>query len=148
MGWYAAFTGAWVKGWAEAQHAYYKSIQVQNEGLNWLAALIKKLWQVSWGMWQHRNSVATIQAEAQRNEDLEVAIREEYKQGFSNLPAHLQRLTTGTDEEKTLSLSLADQETWLRHVQDARENPEEIEARTLRLQRRLMHSRFQPTTRR
>ena len=148
MGWYAAFTGAWVKGWAEAQHAYYKSIQVQNEGLNWLAALIKKLWQVSWDMWQHRNSVATIQAEAQRKEDLEAAIRQEYAERFDNIPTHLQRLTAGTDVEKTLSLSLADQETWLKHVQEARKNPEETEVRNLRLQRTMMNTRFQPTTRR
>jgi hypothetical protein len=47
--------GTVVIGWAETQHQHYKSLNSNNDGKRWLAALIVKWWQVSWDMWEHRN---------------------------------------------------------------------------------------------
>ena len=43
IGWEAAFTGLWAKGWAEAQLQYFQKWDSRQTGKRWLAALIKKL---------------------------------------------------------------------------------------------------------
>ena len=123
MGWYAALTGAWIKGWAEAQQEHYKRMRSNKEGLRWLAALIRKLWQVSWNMWQHRNGIAAAQAEKERQEETERQIQDEYDTGFEGLARHIRGITSG-GLEATLRLSTTDREAWLRQVTAARATKE------------------------
>jgi hypothetical protein len=42
-------------GWSEVQHRYYEFLDSRRTGLRWLTALIQKLWDVAWDMWDHRN---------------------------------------------------------------------------------------------
>jgi hypothetical protein len=44
-------------GWSEVQHRYYEFLDSRRTGLRWLTALIQKLWDVAWDMWDHRNRV-------------------------------------------------------------------------------------------
>ena len=55
IGWEAALTGCWAKGWAAAQQDYYQSRRQQKTGKRWLTEVIKKFWQVSWDQWLHCN---------------------------------------------------------------------------------------------
>ena len=43
--------------WALAQNVYYKSINSRCNAKPWLTVLIKKLWEVSWDMWDFWNHV-------------------------------------------------------------------------------------------
>lgn len=42
-------------GWIEVQAMYYKAIGSQRSGSRWTVAVIKKLWDVAWDMWEQRN---------------------------------------------------------------------------------------------
>jgi hypothetical protein len=44
-------------GWKLSQEAHYSRIGEMKSSLRWTVALILKLWQVAWNMWEHRNSI-------------------------------------------------------------------------------------------
>jgi hypothetical protein len=55
IGWRAFLEGAVLKAWAAKQQDYYDWIQRRNTRKRWITTLIKKLWEISWNMWEHRN---------------------------------------------------------------------------------------------
>ena len=57
VGWRSLLEGLPVRGWAEVQQRYYEFIGSRKTGERWLTALIQKLWDVAWDLWDHRNSV-------------------------------------------------------------------------------------------
>jgi hypothetical protein len=46
-----------VKSWTEIQQHYYSLIHSRRSGRRWTIELIKRLWQIAWDIWQHRNDV-------------------------------------------------------------------------------------------
>jgi hypothetical protein len=57
IGWQSFLEGRPSVGWSEVQHRYYEFLDSRRTGLRWLTALIQKLWDVAWDMWDHRNRV-------------------------------------------------------------------------------------------
>jgi hypothetical protein len=57
MGWEAAFKTEIVLGWSTIQEEYYRSTNAKpfHNGLRWLSLLIRKLFDISWDLWEHRN---------------------------------------------------------------------------------------------
>ncbi len=55
VGWRAFLEGGILHDWAAKQQEYYDWLQKRNTGKRWITTLIKKLWQISWNMWEHRN---------------------------------------------------------------------------------------------
>jgi hypothetical protein len=43
--------------WKAVQQRYYEWLGKRNTGKKWAMALIQKVWDVSWDMWDHRNNV-------------------------------------------------------------------------------------------
>jgi hypothetical protein len=43
--------------WEHAQQAYYEFLNIYRTGRRWATELIKKLWQVAWDLWEHRNGI-------------------------------------------------------------------------------------------
>jgi hypothetical protein len=81
VGWQTMLEGMPVKGWEEVQQRYFVWRKKRQTGKRWLAAIIRKLWDVAWDLWEHRNGILhdcdTNLAEQQLNS--EVAI--EYELG-------------------------------------------------------------------
>ena len=120
IGWDAAFTGCWSTGWAQAQAQHYRTIGSKQSGKRWLAALIKKLWQVAWDLWEHRNGILQQAKDGMIAQQLQSSITEEYEQGFQGLPSDLRHLTLKPLEE-ILKGTLQDQQEWLGRIQAGRE---------------------------
>ena len=57
IGWYFLIEGRISFEWAMTQEEYYKFLGSRRTGRRWVIALIKKLWQIAWDLWQHRNNV-------------------------------------------------------------------------------------------
>jgi hypothetical protein len=57
LGWNNLLKGFISPKWAQRQSDYYKKIGSKRSGRTWAIALLKKLWGVSWDMWEHRNGV-------------------------------------------------------------------------------------------
>jgi hypothetical protein len=56
--------------WADTQQAYLSSIRSRRSGRRWLISLIKKLWDVSWDLWDHRNGIMHRNAQQLQSADL------------------------------------------------------------------------------
>jgi hypothetical protein len=57
IGWNVSIEG-WISfEWAAKQEEYYKFLGSRRTGRRWVIALIKKLWQIAWDLWQHCNSM-------------------------------------------------------------------------------------------
>ena len=57
IGWQAMMDGSLAQGWQSSQQRYYEYIRSKKTGLRWTSALIRKLWQIAWDMWEHRNGI-------------------------------------------------------------------------------------------
>jgi hypothetical protein len=56
LGWQLALEGCLSKSWVKAQEAYLLSFQCNMNLLQWVSALITKMWQIAWNMWDLHNS--------------------------------------------------------------------------------------------
>jgi hypothetical protein len=57
IGWQLFMQGCISTAWKEIQHSYFKWLGRRNTGRRWAELLISKLLNISWDMWDHRNSV-------------------------------------------------------------------------------------------
>ncbi len=58
LGWNLALEGVLTMQWHMQQDQYWQCIKSQRSTKRWTSELIKKLWQVVWDMWRHRNSAS------------------------------------------------------------------------------------------
>jgi hypothetical protein len=57
-GWYNFLLGRLSTRWANAQQRYLESIEKRNSGRRWTIAILSKIWDISWNMWEQRNGIA------------------------------------------------------------------------------------------
>jgi hypothetical protein len=57
IGWQRFIEGWLTKDWAAIQQQYYELIRPHRTGRRWAMALIKKLWETAWDLWEHRNDI-------------------------------------------------------------------------------------------
>jgi hypothetical protein len=57
IGWNSFLLGWTGADWEESQQAYYNLIRSSKSGKRWVISLIKKLWEVAWDLWEHRNGI-------------------------------------------------------------------------------------------
>jgi hypothetical protein len=57
LGWYNFLMGRISIEWKAVQQRYYDWLGKRNTGRKWAVALIQKIFEVSWDMWDHRNEV-------------------------------------------------------------------------------------------
>ncbi len=57
VGWRRFFEGWLVQDWQLLQQQHYSALHSRRSGRRWVIALIKKLWEVAWNLWEHRNGV-------------------------------------------------------------------------------------------
>jgi hypothetical protein len=55
VGWQSFLEGCILHSWAAKQQEYYNWIKRRNTGKRWITTLIKKLWEISWNMWEQQN---------------------------------------------------------------------------------------------
>jgi hypothetical protein len=58
IGWYNHLLGRLSKQWSDVQARYLESIQSRSSGRRWTIAILEKLWDISWDMWEQRNKIA------------------------------------------------------------------------------------------
>ena len=87
IGW-ASFAMGWISvQWSVVQDEFYKSIGRKNTGRRWAKELIKKLWGISWDMWEHRNGILHDSENLRRSLDLNQDIAAHYQSSPQLLPA-------------------------------------------------------------
>jgi hypothetical protein len=71
VGWQSFLEGCILHSWAAKQQEYHNWIKRRHTGKRWITTLIKKLWEISWNMWEQQNgesknpeSLASLQEQA------------------------------------------------------------------------------------
>jgi hypothetical protein len=57
LGWLAFFEGCIPFKWADVQEAHFIWLGRRNTGKRWATSPIVKLWEIAWGIWDHRNQI-------------------------------------------------------------------------------------------
>jgi hypothetical protein len=57
IGWYNFLMRKVSIHWKDVQQQYFAWLKRRNTGKAWVKALIRKVWEISWDMWDHRNEI-------------------------------------------------------------------------------------------
>jgi hypothetical protein len=57
ISWDRFFEGWLSSKWAMTQQQYYKRIKATRTGRRWAMAIVQKLWNTAWDLWEHRNGI-------------------------------------------------------------------------------------------
>ena len=81
MGWDSFLEGRLSPYWGDAQAMYYQWIQSRRSAKRWTVELIKKLLEVAWDQWEHRNGVAHRQSRSATQQLMDRQIEEQIRLG-------------------------------------------------------------------
>jgi hypothetical protein len=143
VGWRSFLEGGVLQAWAAKQQDYYNWLQRRNTGKRWVTTLIKKLWQISWNMWEHRNGALTdpeCPASIREHARLDALITTEYEE-VSPL-AKRDRRWFRRPKEVLHTESLEFKTQWLESVRLARVRYARRHNTSTQAQRSLMQSTF------
>ena len=118
IGWYNLLLGRLSIKWMDAQQKYLESIGKRTTGKRWTIAIITKLWDIAWDMWQHRNHVTHNTLHPQKQLEMELLgleVNEWYEQGPDELLQRDRNLFQKS-VETLLKGSGNEQEQWITSV--------------------------------
>ena len=119
IGWQGLLEGFVSSHWQLAQQSYYSKIGSKVSGHRWVVALIRKGWQISWDMWDHRCAVRSDPAShyiQDEHHNLDLAIQQEFTLGVADWrPSDLRwfRPTRSLLSHESIEYK----RQWLSHVQ-------------------------------
>lgn len=143
IGWYNFLMGRISIEWKAVQQRYYDWLGKRNTGRKWAVALIQKIFEVSWDMWDHRNDVrlnTLTPAKARRILVLNSLVLDEYARGSTGMIARDQHWLA-KPQATILAYDFERKEQWVESVQLARVrfyNRDDHEAAANRGQRALL----------
>ena len=120
VGWQAFVEGCPVQGWQDIQQQYFIFIKSRKTGRRWLSSVIRKLWQVAWDMWEHRNSILHDREVGQAAEERAARLREEFEEGCLLLDKDAQLLFR-PGLKRILRYREGQQKAWLARIEVARQ---------------------------
>jgi hypothetical protein len=119
-GWRNFFEGFLVDDWRTAQDRYYARIGSRRSSRRWLSALIRKMWQIAWDLWEHRNGYLHNEENNLISGEVNQKIFAEFQLGCKQLDKNtraLFQLGLSAILQKPLDIRVQ----WVRRVQAARE---------------------------
>jgi hypothetical protein len=122
IGWDNFFEGCTAKAWEEHQQAYYDWCRTQKSSRRWAIALIQKLWDIAWDLWEHRIGIVHSQENAETLHNMasvDSNIRSQFLQGPQGLRQHDHSLFSGHMDD-ILSNTILFRQRWLQWVETAR----------------------------
>ncbi len=121
IGWDRFLDGWLAKSWRAHQEGVWQNVKSRRSGRRWVAELIKKLWNVSWDMWAHRNGILH-QSPVARQDILEKQVNDQISALYVGSTQALPRDALGflrKPKEHTLQLPLTMKQQWLESVNNA-----------------------------
>jgi len=121
LGWDLFLDGWLAKSWWLHQAAVWQSAQSHWSSRQWVAELIKKLWNVSWDMSAHCNGILHQSTQA-RHDILEKQVNDQIHTIYANGMQALLRDVIGLlhkPKEQVLQLPLTTKQQWLKSIATA-----------------------------
>jgi hypothetical protein len=84
-GWRNFFEGFLVKEWSAAMAKHLSKIGSVTSPKQWVSALIQKLWQIAWDLWEHRNGYLHDKDDSLLVRQLHEAIEYQFELGTAKL---------------------------------------------------------------
>ena len=88
--WEALVEGRPVLGWAQYQQNFLTQLGSKCSGKRWLVAVLKKLLDIAWDLWDQRNGIPHKQKGSATHSILRDEIRAQFDLGIYNLPSEVQ----------------------------------------------------------
>ena len=121
IGWQAFFEGYLACDWAATQQTYYDWVGSRRTGRRWATEIIKKLWNIAWDLWEHRNGyVHSALQPTTKIVQMVKAIRQEFQLGSAMLAVGDQPLFSKSINQ-LLQSPYEVQKAWIDLVQVARQ---------------------------
>jgi hypothetical protein len=130
IGWTNLLEGCMANGWTEAQNLYNRMIGSRRSGFRWTVAIIKKLWDIAWDLWEQRNGYLhdrEYQETLNNMAGIDAEIRFQFRQGYTHLPRRAWYLFDGSVED-LLMTSLHYRQQWLDSITAAQAMANERQA--------------------
>ena len=146
LGWRAFLEGCVLKEWAAKQQEYYTWLERKNTGRRWITTLIKKMWEISWDMWEQRNGELTnpeSPASLMEHARLDALIHIEYEDPVTL--AVRDRRWFRRSKEIIATETIDYKKQWLESVSLARARFARRQPTNLQSQRAAMRNVLQPT---
>jgi hypothetical protein len=119
IGWRNLLEGFPAKAWAECQDDYWQRIRSKRSARRWVTALVIKLANTAWRMWDHRNAVNHEQETNTFSREINSEIQAEYALGFANLGQAARSLARQAMDQ-LLRKGIGYRQQWLRSIKAAR----------------------------
>jgi hypothetical protein len=119
LGWKNFLDGFISIAWVHVQDQYYKWLSIRRTGRRWVTALLIKLWDVSWTMWDDRNDALHTAITPRKVIAIQAAnalIRTLYLDGTDHVLRRDHRIFA-TQLDTILSRSLREKRLWIETVQ-------------------------------
>jgi hypothetical protein len=120
LGWESFLYGFWDNNWESVQGAYLRSLQCKMSIRRWCSALILKLWDTAWDLWDHRNQWLHNSETGEMIRSLHSDISSQYRLGVQGL-ARAERLLFRRSLQEILNSSVAHKQLWLQRILIARQ---------------------------
>jgi len=129
IGWQNLFEGYWANDWEAVQTTYFrwigrvrkdKSLQ-RRTGRRWLTAVIQKLWEIAWDLWDDRNSIVHDKEQGIELKQLHANIKHQISLGKLHLTTDTQALFDQARKSSFLKRPLAYKKAWLLRVVASRQ---------------------------
>jgi len=114
IGWNLLLEGWITYEWEFLQSSHYALIGSRKSRRCWLIQVVKKLWLVSWDVWEHWNGIlhdsdnTQLQSQTQKANE---KIRQLYSSVIQSLPSSLDRYLTALPMQEILKKTLAYKQT-------------------------------------
>jgi hypothetical protein len=128
LGWKALLEGMPVKEWATLQQERYDHTKSLRTGKRWVSALVKKLAETAWNMWEHRNQINNQRDTATISLEINQQIEEEFELGFQGLDPAARRLSN-KHKPRLMRQQLGYHKHWLQSIRVSREYQRKLIAR-------------------
>ena len=109
--------------WSEVQNAYLISLGAKISGFRWISALIRKLWNTAWDIWNFRNHILHATYAPKKTEILaliNIGVSLHFNRGILGLPLICHFLFK-TNINTLLSWTVCQQLSWLAAVSRSRQ---------------------------
>ena len=120
LGWDKFILGFWPLQWEGAQSQYLQSLQCKLTIKRWIISLIRKLWDIIWDMWEHRNEKLHHSEQGELVLQLNMEVAAEYRRGHSHL-SRKEKTLFQRPVTSILQSSIPYKQLWLQRIQSARQ---------------------------
>jgi hypothetical protein len=118
-GWNNFFEGLLLNDWRAVMENYLSKTRSRKSSKRWITALIRKLWQVAWDLWEHRNGYLHEKEDNLISKQVNKGIQDQLKLGYCELDRQTQALFS-RGLAAILRKPLDIRQQWLRRVKAAR----------------------------